>query len=336
MNNDDQKSPSRVPAQPHDRLFRDMLSNSQRAMALLHDHLPKEIAERLTSELRLQDGSFVDEALRGSQADRLFEATLTGDKPLLMYFLFEHKSSPDPNTPLQIAGYMINIWKRYAQDHPDRVHRLPAIIPLVFYHGDRTWKVPTSLFEMIDDDEVLRPFTRSMTYLLRDLGRMTSNQVASDPESWAALQAMLLRGNPMEVEMLREIVNNLKEGTDFENKVMWYMIRVVQISMVTMEEALRQARPKNWEIMMGTLAEQWIEEGIEKGLEQGLEQGIEQGIEKGKADTFLRQARLKFGELPEQQIDAVRVATVAQLDQWQDALLVADTLDDIFNMGLPG
>ncbi|MCY4357492.1 MAG: DUF4351 domain-containing protein, partial [Gammaproteobacteria bacterium] len=89
---------------------------------------------------------------------------------------------------------------------------------------------------------------------------------------------------------------------------------------------------KNWEIMMGTLAEQWIEEGIEKGKVQGLEKGLEQG----KADTFLRLARLKFGELPEQRIDAVRAATVAQLDQWLDALLVADTLDDIFNMGLPG
>ncbi len=332
MNNDDQKSPSRVPAQPHDRLFRDMLSNSQRAMALLRDHLPKAIAERLTSELRLQDGSFVDEALRGSQADRLFEATLTGDKPLLMYFLFEHKSSPDPNTPLQIAGYMINIWKRYAQDHPDRVHRLPAIIPLVFYHGARTWKVPTSLFEMIDDDEVLRPWTRSMTYLLRDLGRMNSQQVASDPESWAALQAMLLRGGRIKVEMLNEIVNKLKEGSDFENKVMWYIIGSVQISKDIMTEALRQARPKNWGIMMGTLAEQWIEEGIEKGIEKGKVQGLAQG----KADTFLRQARLKFGELPEQRIDAVRVATVAQLDQWLDALLVADTLDDIFNTSLSG
>ncbi|MCY4264253.1 MAG: hypothetical protein OXE78_05305, partial [Gammaproteobacteria bacterium] len=123
-------------------------------------------------------------------------------------------------------------------------------------------------------------------------------------------------------------VIKLKEGSDFENKVMWYMIRVVQISMVTMEEALRQARPKNWEIMMGTLAEQWIEEGKAKGLEKGLTQG--------KADTFLRQARLKFGELPEQRIDAVRVATVAQLDQWLDALLVADTLDDIFNTSLSG
>ncbi|MCY4243624.1 MAG: Rpn family recombination-promoting nuclease/putative transposase [Rhodobacter sp.] len=100
---------SGTPATPHDALFRALLTNPERAGAVLRDHLPEPIAGRLGPDPpRLIDGSFVDEALRGSQADRLLEARLTGGTPLLIYALLEHKSHPDPKTPLQIAGGSIS------------------------------------------------------------------------------------------------------------------------------------------------------------------------------------------------------------------------------------
>lgn len=124
----------RPPAQPHDALFRALLEHPGRAAALLRDHLPESVAERLTGEPpRLIDGTFVDEALRGSQTDRLFEVRLKGDRPLLIFALLEHKSAPDPATPLQLAGYMISIWKRYAEEDRARLGALPGILPLVFY-----------------------------------------------------------------------------------------------------------------------------------------------------------------------------------------------------------
>ena len=90
---------------PHDALFRALLTHPQRAATLLRDHLPENIRERLSDEPpRLIDGTFIDEALRGSQADRLFEVKLIGGAPLLIFALLEHKSFADPKTPLQIAG----------------------------------------------------------------------------------------------------------------------------------------------------------------------------------------------------------------------------------------
>ena len=79
------------PATPHDALFRALLTRPERAATVLRDHLPEPIAKRLAPELpRLIDGSFVDDALRGSQADRFFEVRLTGGTPLLIYALLEH------------------------------------------------------------------------------------------------------------------------------------------------------------------------------------------------------------------------------------------------------
>ncbi len=333
-----------TPTTPHDALFRALLTNPERAGAVLRDHLPEPIAERLDANPpRLIDGSFVDEALRGSQADRLFEARLTGGTPLLIYALLEHKSRPDPKTPLQIAGYMINIWRRYADDHPDRLNRLPAILPLVFYHGTRTWRVPLSLFDMVADDEDLRPFTRSMAYILRDLGKMAPRQLASSPETRAVFQALhISRRGEVGADLLANLLTRLVDGSDLEVAVLNYIVRVMNTRPAALETALRRAKPERWETLMGTIAETWMEQGEARGKAVGIAEGeargkavgIAEGEARGKAETFLRLARLKFGDLPEHRVEAVRTASPAQLDNWLEPLLTAENLEDVFGVSL--
>jgi len=342
MTDDRSAKRSGTPATPHDALFRVLLTNPERAGAVLRDHLPEPIAGRLAPDPpRLIDGSFVDEALRGGQTDRLFEASLTGGTPLLIYTLLEHKSHPDPKTPLQIAGYMINIWKRYADDHPDRLNRLPAILPLVFYHGTRTWRVPRSLFDMVADDEDLRPFTRSMAYILRDLGRMAQPQFASSPEIRAVFQALhISRQGEVGVDLLIDLLTRLVDGSDLESAVLNYIVRVMNTQPATLETALRRAKPERWETLMGTIAETWIEQGEARGKAAGIAEGeargkaagIAEGEARGKAETFLRLAHLKFGDLPERRVEAVHAASSAQLDRWLEPLLTAENLEDVFDV----
>ena len=104
-----------VPATPHDSLFRALVSDPERAAALVRDHLPGRIAGLLADSMPVPvDGSFVDEALRGSQSDMLFEVELASGDPAFVYVLAEHKSHADPGTPLQLARYMLRIWERHA------------------------------------------------------------------------------------------------------------------------------------------------------------------------------------------------------------------------------
>ena len=97
-----------VPATPHDNLFRALVSDPGRAAALIRDHLPNRITGLLADAMPVPlDGSFVDEALRGSQSDMLFEVELASGGPAFVYVLAEHKSHADPGVPLQLANYMI-------------------------------------------------------------------------------------------------------------------------------------------------------------------------------------------------------------------------------------
>ena len=69
---------------------------------------------------------------------------------------------------------------------------------------------------------------------------------------------------------------------------------------------------------MGTAAQIW------------MERGKAAGITAGKAETFLRQARLKFGDLSAERVDEVRSASSEQLDAWLDVLMTADDINAVF------
>ncbi|WP_162251397.1 DUF4351 domain-containing protein [Massilia sp. Root418] len=71
-------------------------------------------------------------------------------------------------------------------------------------------------------------------------------------------------------------------------------------------------------------------EGLEKGLEKGIEEGLQQGRQRGQAELIARQASKRFGPLPDSIQQRLAEASTEQLGAWADALLGADTLDDIF------
>jgi hypothetical protein len=66
---------------------------------------------------------------------------------MLFYVLVEHKSYPDRWTMLLLLRYMVRIWdKEIAQNK--ELKTLPSIVPVVFYHGTRRWKLPLNMFPL--------------------------------------------------------------------------------------------------------------------------------------------------------------------------------------------
>ena len=154
---------------PHDSFFRALLDDPERASTLIREYLPGEVVDQLADDPpELVDGTYVDDDLRDSQSDRLFKVRLTSGKPALLYVLLEHKSSPDARTPLQMLGYMARIWERHAQGRAEVLRALPPIIPLVIYHGDRRWTVPTSVLDCIDADPAIMGYLREMRYIVQE------------------------------------------------------------------------------------------------------------------------------------------------------------------------
>ncbi len=129
----------------HDAYFQKIFRDRENANALLRDNLPQDIVTLFGSDLpKEMPGTFVDERLARHLSDILFQVKLKNGSDAYIYALVEHKSSPDALAPLQLLRYMTRIWTDWTKDKENNGKSLPVIIPLVFYHGQRRWTIPTS------------------------------------------------------------------------------------------------------------------------------------------------------------------------------------------------
>ena len=109
--------------QPHDRIFRAVFSDIDEAVGLLQTALPDTIRNHFHwNTLTLLDGSFIDDEMRGSQSDLLYQVEHVGTgQPVSMYLLFEHQSSPDPWMRFRLLSIVAASGKPIAamtRDHP--------------------------------------------------------------------------------------------------------------------------------------------------------------------------------------------------------------------------
>jgi hypothetical protein len=95
---------------PHDALFKHVFSQPEHAASELRAVLPAGLSARLDwSSLELEPSSFVDEHLRGRQADLLFRVGCAG-RSAFLYILFEHQSTTDALMAFRLLRYMTRIW----------------------------------------------------------------------------------------------------------------------------------------------------------------------------------------------------------------------------------
>jgi len=321
---------------PHDKLFRALLCDPERARDFLRDHLPNAVSGRLAPDLpEILDGSFVDEALSGSQSDLLMKLRLASGGEAFAYVLVEHKSTPDPMLPLQLASYMVRIWKRHAGTGRGG---LPPIIPVVVYHGADRWAVAESLLEMIAPEARDLAYLPGSGYTLRNLGTLDRDALSRNPALWAGF--VTLRREAL--SFLSQIADSLAEGSDLRRQVLEYVLRVYNVDLETLRDVLRREGQTELEAQMGTIAEALLEQGkavgfadgetsgIAKGMAEGMTKGMNLGKAEGMATTLRRLLARRFGPLPPE-IDArIARAGTEEVEGWLDAVLEAPDLVAVF------
>jgi len=146
--------------------------------------LPPRLVEQIDfSTLKQCSGSYVDEALAGSQSDLLFSVNISG-KPALLYLLFEHQSSVDKLMPLRLLRYVVRILERHVQDArtPSLALPLSVVVPLVLHHSETGWTAAKTLEELFDetlvnDPEILRLIPR-LGFVLDDISHLSDEALA--------------------------------------------------------------------------------------------------------------------------------------------------------------
>lgn len=324
---------------PHDAVFQWILGQPEHAASQLRAVLPPELVKRLDLDrLKLCPGSFIDEELRRRHSDLLFTVPLDG-RDAFLYVLEEHQSSEDQLMAFRMLRYMVRIWDRYLKEHKNP-KLLPAVVPIVVHQGDSPWKSPTELLDLIDLDseaaEAVREFLPRLRFLLDDLALLDEREVRErrmTPQ--ARMLYLLLQTAPKNPHMLNELrrwladLDEVLRGPggekDFASLVM-YILTASETPEGPLGDLFAELGPEAKEAFV-TTADMLRAEGEAKGWVEGRAEGLTSG----RAEALVQIMTIKFGPLEPSVRDAVRTASVEQIEVWTGRVVTAETLDDVLD-----
>jgi len=119
-------------------MFLKIFQNLDNARHFLKNHMSEDIQKRFDLDtLQLEPATYIDKKLKKHYSDLVFSVRLVGyeNQFARIYLLFEHKSSPDPLTGVQVLKYMALQWLELQEQHMLVDGKLPPIIPMVIYQG---------------------------------------------------------------------------------------------------------------------------------------------------------------------------------------------------------
>jgi predicted transposase YdaD len=341
-------------AQPHDALVKALIGPPEHAAGLFRAVLPAAFARRIDfARLERLPGSFVAPDLRQHHTDLLYSAPFADGREALLHLVVEHQSAPDPIMAWRTHRYVVRVLERWHEKHAD-AQKLPAVLPVVLYHGPQRWRAPTAFPDLLDltpeeraeiGDHVAGP-----RFLLVDLSRYSDERLwaevfgrTADATAQLALLALQhVATSPDLAELVRRrLAPLLREllaaptGLHALEVFLRYTLAVSRsVDWPAFERVLAaEVGPKAEAVVVPyvhELVEQSYAKGRDDGRDEGRAEGQAVGQATGRAEMLLKQIRLRFGPLTPADEARVRQATPEEHDLWAERVLTAATLADLF------
>ena len=182
---------------PHDMMVRAVLSDLAEARSFLQTHLPQEVSQALRwSTLTLLESSFVDEDLRASEADFLYEVErVSNEDSIWLYVLLEHQSTPDRWMRFRLLKYCCRIWDQSFREQPDQ-RELRVIVPLVLYQGERSWSYSSEFADLFAESVRDWPGVPRFSHGLIDQSGLQPDEVQGELKAQLMQLVMLAAYHP--------------------------------------------------------------------------------------------------------------------------------------------
>ena len=258
---------------PHDAVFKTFLHHPETARDFLEIHLPACLQKLCDfNTLKLESESFIEADLRSCYSDVLWSLH-TRDGDGYVYVVIEHQSSADPHMAFRLLRYAMTAMQR----HLDAGQKeLPLVIPMLFYHGNRS-PYPYSLcwLDAFADPVAARQLYAS-AFPLVDITVVPDDEILTD-RRMALLELMqkYIRQRDL-MGLVEQLATLLLTGcaNDTQLQAMFnYILQSGDASRFNefMQE-MAQRIPQHKEKLM-TIAERLRLEGLQEGVQQGLQQG---------------------------------------------------------------
>ena len=308
---------------PHDSLFKRTLGDKEVAVDFLENYLPNSILKEIDlTDIKVAKDSFIDKELEESFSDILYNVSIDG-KEGFVYLLFEHKSYFDKMTPVQMLGYILDIWKLY--DKQNKNEKLPPIIPILIYHGNRKWKYGNSLSELIEaTSEAISDYIPGYNYLLYDFSNYSDAEIKGQIKLRLFLKLISHIFDDDFDKGLREVLPLLIElrekttGLEYIETVVKYILNIgEEISLNELDQKAKNISAEGSAVIM-TIAEKIYHDGKEEGKVENMHEMIEFAME------------LKFGLSSKKIVQEInKIDDYERLKNIKDAIKSYDSLEEL-------
>ena len=276
----------------HDGFFRNTFDQTV-AESFIKEYLPPEITQNFDfSTLTRSEDTYIDKKLARCYSDKLYQVKYNS-APAYLYFLFEHKSWEPDFPALQLLKNMAHIWETHIENNKG-TKKLPVIIPLLIYHGEKPWKIDTSFISFFNIPGALRKYIPAFHFELYDVSHMPEEDIRGVVELRIVLMALRYIFHPeilKELKKIFQLFGELKDKTKFNNFLEMLLIyigsNVKDIKAEQLRESVSEAL-KEGGVIMGTVFQELFDRGKEVGIEIGVKEGKEIGVKEGDEKAMWR------------------------------------------------
>ncbi|ADL50877.1 Rpn family recombination-promoting nuclease/putative transposase [Clostridium cellulovorans] len=313
----------------HDKSYKDLFSNKETFLSLIQTFVSNTWGSKLTKEnLVLVDKSYVLSDYEELESDIVYKARI-GDHEVFFYMLLEFQSYVDYRMPIRLLLYMIEIWREILKNTSEKEFkrksfRLPAVVPIVVYNGEKNWTVARTLKEVISNSDIFGESILDFRYEFLDVNRFKKDELYENQNIASAI--FLLDQSISRIEFY----NRLKDI-------------VIEFNKLTVEE---KAQLKHWLVNVNSEENNYKENiekifssnkreveimtsNISKGLEKLKEEGKIEGKAEGKAELLIKQLNKKFKLLPMEYEKKIKALPEKILDDIATDIFSLEEIDEL-------
>ncbi|MCP4449418.1 MAG: Rpn family recombination-promoting nuclease/putative transposase [Myxococcales bacterium] len=258
------------------------------------------------------------------------------------YLHIEHQSNPRPKMSLFTSGYKLLAWQDLLRRDalvPD--NKLPPILSLVFYTGERVWKVATSLSDEVKTLPEAPDGTDPWSYRLIDVKRYPLQEILGEDSPLVGILQLAQAKSFEDLPGPAKAISDLLGPEDYE-------LRQAVVTMINEEICPKLADdgeeppritdleefPTMMEQTMDSIIHRLRMEGEARGKAEGEARGEARGKVEGKAEgeanLFKELFVARYGDLPGWVRERIAAAKKGQLVTWAKRLLTSQRPEDVF------
>lgn len=321
---------------PHDKLFKDILNDKDEFYKFINEYIKCNKNILKPEDIEKVTTSFITPIFKNKESDILYKE-INQEK----YYLVEHQSTIDESMSFRMLNYCINVLNDVTEKYKlkNKSYKLPKIIPIVLYTGDKKWNAVTKLTdkqENVSSDGTLI----ELQYKVIDINDIDEEKLLEMNTSLA--YAMLIeknRGKEKLINILNKIALkcNTEEKAIKMKRVIKYILEPVLGEKETQDMLEKFTRMGGEEIMTAIdclirdieeekkearkigRQEGWNEgksKGILEGIQEGRKKGREEGREEGiKSAIIMIVKELRKNGFSDKKICQITKLTEAELEK---------------------